>query len=247
MDTAIRKTVIRKTFIFFVVVCASLYAGSEEEFFLRGNKYYEQGDYDNALSAYENVRTKGRAVLYNMGNCYYQKNDYSQALVYWSRAQQGATATELAMITHNKEYALKKVGKSYKSTFVDSMMSWFDVISPYFSLFFLQFIFLLVWYFFIFSAHTYGRTKKIILILLCVVLCILATVLGIYYITSSTMRGIVTKKQSALYSGPDKGFHVLAPVECAECVVVKDAREGWYKIRYAGMIGWVEADVIQIV
>jgi hypothetical protein len=47
--------------------------------------------------------------------------------------------------------------------------------------------------------------------------------------------------------GPDKGLQALSPVLYAHNVTIQEKREGWYKIQYADMIGWVEADVVQII
>ena len=70
--------------------------------------------------------------------------------------------------------------------------------------------------------------------------------LGVYSLKNSPNQALVVK-QATLFAGPDKSFHVLSPVAYAENVTVKQAREGWYKIQYTDMIGWVEADVIQII
>jgi tetratricopeptide (TPR) repeat protein len=85
---------IRKKYIiiFFIwtVTFASIFAGQAEELFLRGNKYYAEKDYNNALETYDMIDQKGCAVLYNMGNCYYRQENYPYALVYWARAEIGA-------------------------------------------------------------------------------------------------------------------------------------------------------------
>jgi hypothetical protein len=69
-----RKNYIISSFICALVVII-LNAQNDEEFFLRGNKHYEQKDYDNALCSYDMMNKKGRAVFYNMGNCYFYKDD----------------------------------------------------------------------------------------------------------------------------------------------------------------------------
>jgi tetratricopeptide (TPR) repeat protein len=248
MDRSLRKNLVTIGFICIALFSAVLFAGNDEEFFLRGNNYYEKHDYDNALQAYDMISKKGRAVLYNMGNCLCQKGDYSQALVYWSRAEVGATPQECALIAGNKEYVLKKIGKSSDQSFVKKIKAFFNAGIPYFSLFFLQLFFLLCWYLFVFSADKKkSRVIKALLTCLFGMIMIIAAILGVYYIQRSTHGAIVTKKDALLFAGPDKGFHALSPVAYAETVIVKETRPGWHKIRYADIIGWVEADVIQII
>ena len=98
-------------FLIMVLAVTTANTQNDEEFFLRGNKFYEQKDYDNALSSYDMMSKKGRAVFYNMGNCYFHKDDYAQALVYWSRAENGATRQEHSAIERNKRRVLEIMGK----------------------------------------------------------------------------------------------------------------------------------------
>src|SRR5438309_468700 len=103
MDRTLRKNYIALFFMCMLTVMVTV-AGTDEELFLRGNKYYAQKDYDNAIRSYDMMGRKGRAVLYNMGNAYFHTDDYAQALIYWSRAQIGATPQEYHFIACNKEH-----------------------------------------------------------------------------------------------------------------------------------------------
>lgn len=230
-----------------VMVSTVLCAGNEEELFLRGNKYYQQHDYDNALISYELLQAKGRAVLYNMGNCYYHKNDYPQALAYWTRAQSGATNQELLTIERNKQHILKKLGKSVTKTFMQKVIELLQSTTFYISLFCLQILFLLCWYFILFLACRRSRVKKRVVGLLCIIILLVGATLRVEYNKQNTSSAIVTSQQAFVFAGPDKGFHSLCPLAYADTVVIKEKREGWYKIGYTGIIGWVEAGVIQIV
>src|SRR5437016_1843564 len=98
--------------LFFVSICVvPIIFASEEELFLRANKYYAEKDYNNALQTYDMISKKGSAVLYNMGNCYFHQQDYPYALVHWSRAEVGANNDEYNRIQHNKKRALCALGK----------------------------------------------------------------------------------------------------------------------------------------
>jgi tetratricopeptide (TPR) repeat protein len=231
-----------------VIVVFSVCAGNDEELFLRGNKYYEQKDYDNALCSYDMISKKGSAVFYNMGNCAFQKGDYSHALVYWSRAEVGATAQEYRIIQRNKDHVLKKIGKLGDQPLRQRIVRAIQGMLPYVSLLFLQLFFLLCWYLFIFSARKKQTVvKKMVLICLCAIMVLTSTGLSVYYTKQSVSRAIITTKNALLFAGPDKGFQSLTSLAYADGVTVKEMREGWYKVRYADMIGWVEADVIQII
>ena len=230
------------------MVVGIVFAGNDEELFLRGNKYYEQKDYDNALRSYDMISKKGRAVLYNMGNTYFNKGDYAQALVYWSRAEVGATPQEYNVIARNKNHLFSIIGTQENQSSLSTMFNFLNDVVPYVSLFLLQLFFLMCWYLFLLLARKqHMKIKKMVLSCLSVFMAISGAVLGAYYMQQSAQSGIVVKKEAQLLAAPDKGFHALCPLVYAHNVTVKEKREGWYKIRYADMIGWVEADVVQII
>src|SRR5579872_4836188 len=137
---------IRKSCIIVCFLSFFAWAGNDEELFLRANKLYEAHDYDKALSSYEMIPHKGRAVLYNMGNCYFYKNDYPRALAYWSKAEKGATVQEKLAIDRNKHYVLEKLGKKNDYFFAQRMYELFEYSAFYVSFFCLQLLLLLVWY-----------------------------------------------------------------------------------------------------
>jgi tetratricopeptide (TPR) repeat protein len=241
----------RKNYIilFIVAVCVftKTYTGNQE-FFLRGNKQYAQKNYDDAFAAYEMVSKKGSAVYYNMGNCCFQKGDYAQALVYWSRAEVGATAAEYAAILRNKEHVAHLLDKDSTRSAQQKIFSFLQNFLPYMSLLILQFLFLLCWYLCLFlMGKQQIRLKRMILSSLSIAMIFCGSLLKVYYIQQDQQGGIVVKKDAQLLVGPDKGFQALCPLVYARNVAIKEKRDGWYKIQYADMIGWVEADMVQII
>ncbi|HLJ31209.1 MAG TPA: tetratricopeptide repeat protein [Candidatus Babeliales bacterium] len=243
---------IRKNFIASLCMSAlitmTINARNDEELFLRGNKHYQHKDYDNALASYELIDKKGRAVFYNMGNCYFHKDDYAQALVYWSRAERGATAQEYDQIKRNKEHVLQIVGIQKEQSWWSIVLHMFHTTLPYVSLIILQIFFLLCWYLFIFYARRENlSSKKAILSCFSFFIIISGLFLELHYTRQNISTGIVIKKEAQLFVGPDKGLQALSPVLYAYDVTIKEKREGWYKIQYADMIGWVQADVVQII
>ncbi|HEX4069399.1 MAG TPA: tetratricopeptide repeat protein [Candidatus Babeliales bacterium] len=241
----------RKNYVIFFFVCVFVVktnTGNDEEFFLRGNQKYAQKNYEDAFNAYEMVNKKGSAVLYNMGNCCFHKGDYAQALVYWQRAEIGATSQEYNRIARNKKYVAKLIGKENSIKMQQKIFTFLQDLLPYLSLFFLQFLFLLCWYLFVFlMGKKQIKLKKIIVSCIAVVLMSCGALLQVSYMQIGKEEGVVVKKDAQLLVGPDKGFQALCPLVYAHNVAVKEKREGWYKIQYADMIGWVEADIVQII
>lgn len=242
-----RKKYITFLFLQFFAVLG-IFAGEGQELFLRANKYYGEKDYDNALKTYDMIREKGSAVLYNMGNCYYNKHEYAYALVYWSRAEADASSDEYKAIQHNKERAFAALGRQKKQAWWWHMVEFLQSPLSDVSLFVLQLFFLLCWSFFIVTVRKKQTGyKKIVrgFLSFCIVICALS--LSVHYAQDAIHSAIVVKKDAQLFSGPDKSFHILAPIAYADCAAVKETRAGWHKIQYADMIGWVESDVIQVI
>jgi hypothetical protein len=240
------KAMVRAILVAFVFIATSVFAG--EECFLRGNKYYAEKDYDSALKEYHLINKKGPAVLYNMGNCFFHKEDYPQAFVHWSRAEVGANSNEYNRIQHNKQLALRKLGKEKTPSWWRSIVVFLQSKLFYISLLLLQLLFLLCWWLFILLMRKKKTgAKKVVqsMVSFCVVF--LAMLLGMQYMQENTCAAMVVKKEAKLFAGPNTSFHVLSPVAYADRAHIKEAREGWYKIQYADMIGWVEEDVIQVI
>jgi tetratricopeptide (TPR) repeat protein len=245
-----RKNYLKITVLFaFCFVMTILYAGNDEEFFLQGNNYYHAQEYGKAFDTYTKIAHKGRAVLYNMGNCLFHQQDYSRALVYWSRAQVGSSSIEYKAIMHNKELVLKKLGKSIPTSWMYTIDSAVESTLPYLSLLLWQLFFLLFWWLFTLLVITKKPLKyrKIIHCGLGGYVVILGTLLGGHYLYHTVPHAIVVKKDAHIFAGPDKNFPVLSGIAYADNARIKEVRQEWYKIQYAGMIGWVEADVVQII
>lgn len=242
MDKSFKKNYL----IFFVFCIVSFFvcAGNDEELFLRGNKYYKEADYENALASYDGIEKKGRAVWYNMGNCFYTMQDYTQAFVHWSRAERGAQYHERSDITRNKEHLLAMLGKLGTKTYIQKVYAYISACAYFVPLLILEIVFLLFWYLLFFFF--YKGKNKVLCGAVCICLLYVGLLLHIQYKESSTLTGVVLQKVS-LYAGPNTAFHVIASLSSIESVVVTDSRDGWYKIRYEDLIGWIKADAIQVI
>ena len=72
-------------------------ADSNEALFLEGNQYYQNGQYEEALGAYQKILDAGSesgALYYNMGNCCYKLSRIGQAVLYYERARKRIPSDE---------------------------------------------------------------------------------------------------------------------------------------------------------
>ncbi len=72
-----------------LAVCSIAVAGEKEGLFSQGNRAYVEGDYQKALSCYQQVMEQegiSSSLLYNMANAYYHTRDIGNAVLYYERA-----------------------------------------------------------------------------------------------------------------------------------------------------------------
>ena len=61
----------------------------QESFFEDGNRQYQNGDYDAALTSYLQIFESGfesGALHYNIGNCYFKQGDLGRSILFYERA-----------------------------------------------------------------------------------------------------------------------------------------------------------------
>jgi tetratricopeptide (TPR) repeat protein len=240
MDRSFRKKCI-------VLLCffVHIYAGSDEELFLSGNKLYEQGLYQKALASYDAIVKKGRAVLYNMGNCYYYTGDYAQASVYWGRAEHGATAQEIKRIAECHQRVMQKIGKQRESSWKEKVDYIAHAAVPYATLFLMQLFFLIWWCIVVCFVYHKGRSYRLATCLMFIGVLTLSVLLFVRYKKHYTICGVITKNKTSLFIGPNDAFHVKSTLDIPDRIEIQEQREGWYKVRYFDTIGWVKAESVQ--
>jgi tetratricopeptide (TPR) repeat protein len=72
-------------------------ADSNEALFLEGNKYYQNGQYEEALGAYQKILDAGYEsgpLYYNMGNCCYKLSRIGKSILFYERARKRISSDE---------------------------------------------------------------------------------------------------------------------------------------------------------
>jgi hypothetical protein len=76
--------------VFLAVACSGIvFAQTAPDEFERGNTFYRDGKYDQAVSAYESILKQGLAsssLYFNIGNCYYRLGKIAPAILAYERA-----------------------------------------------------------------------------------------------------------------------------------------------------------------
>ncbi|PVX52499.1 SH3 domain-containing protein [Balneicella halophila] len=80
---------IQKINILFTLLLITSLSWGQDTAFTKGNEQYKEGNYNEAISNYENVlKNEGEAasVYYNLGNAYFKKGDLASAILNYERA-----------------------------------------------------------------------------------------------------------------------------------------------------------------
>lgn len=94
--------------------------------FYRGNIYYEQGNYDEAIEQYDSILDSGVEtgnLYYNLGNCYFKKGEPGKALLNYEKARRLIPMDK--DLESNYEYARSLI----KGGAVASQKNWFKKVS----------------------------------------------------------------------------------------------------------------------
>lgn len=82
-----------KRFIYLVIVCFSTvsaaFAGEKDSLWIKANDAYSLGEYNRALSLYQDIEKTGYVsskLLYNMANTYYKLREDGRAILYYEKA-----------------------------------------------------------------------------------------------------------------------------------------------------------------
>ncbi|HNT64481.1 MAG TPA: tetratricopeptide repeat protein [bacterium] len=78
-----------KAAIFLLLSAPVLLWAQVEPFFAQGNAHYQNGNYEDAIAAYQTVVQAGfesAELYYNMGNAYFKQNEIGEAVLFYEKA-----------------------------------------------------------------------------------------------------------------------------------------------------------------
>ncbi len=228
------------SFLLLLCIVTPLSGAREKEQFLRGNKFFKEHAVDQALKEYQEITHKGPILWYNIGVCHEEQKDPLQALVAFLRAQKGASYSLLESIDTRLEVVQKKLGLSPGSEFETFAL----YCSALFSLFWLQLLFLALWWTCaLFSWLTVPVSRL-------VKGCLIAAMIGVGFLMLvvwlvSVRDTAIVIKDSALFIGPNTEFHTVGEVRPGQRVTIKKRTTEWFKVKTEKLSGWINTSDIE--
>ncbi|MBE0432075.1 tetratricopeptide repeat protein [candidate division WOR-3 bacterium] len=213
------------------------------ESYNRGNEYFLQGRYSEAIAAYEQalqmVRSAG--IHYNLGNAYFKKGMLGKSVLHYRVAHFLAPRDQ--DITHNLEFVRNyRVDKVQLAA--SPLISILDALFHYFSLYETQ---ILTTFFFVaasvlLSLHLIFRIRVFgYAAITAAVLCIFFFINWQVWLGEKTGRhAVVTGPEVSVLSGPADDYKVIILLHDGAEAWIRETRNGYALIQLSGGIGgWV--------
>ena len=246
----------KKTIYIFIFLLSNLIIAQNSELFTRGNSFYNDGKYQEAIQSYEQIIASGvhsSELYFNLANANYKLNRIAPSIYYYEKAQQ--LAPDDKEIENNLSFAknmtiddiesvpeigLSKVVKNVINTFSFDAWAKFSV-----ALVFLFVILALSYYF------SYSTTKKRMAFLGSSAALILVFVMVFfafqkYKYEQNNNPAIVFAQESEVKTDPNLRSEVTFKLhEGTKVQIIESYDDNWTKIKLVdGKTGWIpNADI----
>lgn len=237
--------------------CEPVKRDTPDQLFYQGNAYYKEGNYTNALLAYDKILGSGSEsanLYYNIGNSFFKLNKLGYAILFYERARRLmpydsdlksniSFARSLAGEESYEEMAGDRISKAMKRPFRNF------ALGELASLALIIYIFTVLLIGFSILNPIAGKRIRLILALDIVICIYTVTVFGMRYYGEEVVRyGIVlTKAVECKYEPIDKSSTYFKLQEGGE-VEILATHDGWKKVRRAdGKVGWVKKDAVEAI
>jgi len=252
----IRKTIFLYFLCFLLIFCGNVYADHQEHKFNEANQFYQNGQYEEAISAYEEILEMGyesAELYYNLGNSLYKLGKNPQAILNYERALLLKPNNE--DIHFNLQIAnLQVVDKNpsipelFYVKFINEMRNYFSLHSLTLLTLFIYicfFAFLIIWI--LIKPGSLKRIFKTVSYGLALIL-ILFSFLFISKVFHKRVDAIVMEIEIDVRSAPSLDGTEIFKIHEGLKVKITDRRGDWIEIRLSdGKEGWLKSLTIEAI
>lgn len=239
-----------------IFLLSNLIVAQSSELFTKGNSFYNDGKYQEAIQSYEQIIDSGvhsSELYFNLANAYYKLNRVAPSIYYYEKAQQLAPRDE--EIENNLSFAenmtiddiesVPKIGLSKVIKNVINMFS-FDTWAKFAVTLVFFFVILALGYYF-----SYSTTKKRLAFLgssaaLLLVFVMVFFAFQKYKYEQNNNPAIVFAQESEVKTEPNLRSEVTFNLhEGTKVQILENYDDNWTKIKLAdGKTGWIpNADI----
>lgn len=247
---------IKKIFILILFISCVVTAQTADELFSKANTLYKNGEYEKAISIYEQIENSDKIsseLYYNLGNCYYKINKIAPTIYNYEKAlklspNDNDIKNNLALakrLTLDRiEVLPKTIIQQINENFLQKLSynNW-GILSIVFSI--LTAVLFLFFYFSVSSSKKRGLfTFSIISFVLLIVTTSVA--LNQFNRVKNTIEGIIFADEVDVQNEPTNNADEIFIIHEGLKVEIIDEVDEWKKIKLAdGKIGWILSEKIK--
>ncbi|MCK4596795.1 SH3 domain-containing protein [bacterium] len=226
--------------------------------FQRANQAYQEGQYQQAIELYEQIRQTGLTsgvVLYNLGNAYFKDNQLGRAILFYERARRSLPRDQdvTANLALAEGLTVDKIATE-KGSLPGRALTWLARSASIAELTRGSFVLYLITAALIVAGiltQAVGLRKKILAfsIITGFLLVIAGTSLfGSIYQQRIVSRAVVLAPTVDARSGPGDEYTKIFTVHEGSKVRIRQERENWYLISLPnGLAGWVPEQIAEVI
>jgi tetratricopeptide (TPR) repeat protein len=246
-------------FIVYTLLFISIARAKEVQIqFEQANQLYRNGDYKNAVTAYEKINKNGYCtpdLYFNLANAYFKLDNIANSILYYERAKKLSPNDE--DINYNLKIANLKVVDKIEPIPRLFFIEWWNSISRIFSsnswaLITIIALWLGIICFSLFRISRSPNYRRTIFFcgVFILFISLLSTVFGVQQnqMEKSENMGIIFSSSVAVKSSPDQNGTDLFILHEGVKVEILDRVEKWRKIKLAdGKIGWLPDETVETI
>ncbi len=242
----------------FLLIAPKAEIGKANTDFQKGNEFYQQGDYRQAVAMYETALETGyesAELYYNLGNAYFKSNQIGKSILNYERAQKMAPRDEdiLFNLDIARLYVVDKINlppqffiitlwKSIKDFFVTKDLGLLTLAI------YIVLIFLLITRIFV-RNHFFKKVTGIA-VFPALILFLISALILIQRINEdiNLKEAIVVAKRIDVTSSPSKDATEVFALHEGVKVKISERSGDFLKIELSdGKIGWINAGTVEII
>ncbi len=244
-----------KKILILLLVSVNLFAQSPDELMKSGNKFYQEGQFEQAIQTYQKILGQGfesGVVYYNLGNAYFKNGKLGYAIYSYEKGLKLEPNDE--DLSYNLRIAHARTFDKITELPKLFIIAWWEGLITSFSASAWSLIVILIFWILLISFAVYyfsrnSRFQKITFFSSSISLAILIVVIVLLFARvnreAATNYGILLQQTYSVKVSPDvKGSDAFVIHEGIK-FSIEDHVNDWVKIRLVdGKIGWIQNSVM---
>ena len=248
--------IIKNLFITLILLSSGVLAKSPEFLFAQGNKAYNFGSYQEAITSYELIleaKVHSAELYYNLGNSYYRIGKVGESVFYFEKAKllkpdSKEIETNLQFAQNMSLDAIEFLPESFINKLTNQIISLFSISIWAKALICLSWTSSLLFVFYLMRTNTVW--KRIYFSSFWLLMIGFITLFSITYsknnIEKKQISGIIFESEINIWGEPNERSEILFVLHEGTKVEVLDSLGSWNKIKIAnGSEGWIDSSSIR--